>query len=202
MEEIMSQQLQGLLDKINQDGIAKAQEQSRAITAEANRKANEIIEQAKQEAAQIVKNAAIEAENLTKRAESAITQASRDIILKLKSEIENRLNNVLSAKTEQVMTVEFMAEIIKDLVAAFIKEDGADVTVLTAVKDVDALTAALQVSLRDSFKGKAEVFADREISGGFKVNISGDDLFYDFSNEAIVELLASYVTPRVAALLK
>jgi vacuolar-type H+-ATPase subunit E/Vma4 len=56
--------------------------------------------------------------------------------------------------------------------------------------------------LRDSFKGKAEVFADREISGGFKVNISGDDLFYDFSNEAIVELLASYVTPRVAALLK
>ena len=49
----MAQQLQGLLDKINQDGIAKAQEQSKAIIAEANRKANEIIEQAKQEAEQI-----------------------------------------------------------------------------------------------------------------------------------------------------
>ena len=46
----MSQQLQGLLDKINQDGIAKAQEQSREIISEANRKANEIIEQAKKQA--------------------------------------------------------------------------------------------------------------------------------------------------------
>lgn len=198
----MSQQLQGLLDKINQDGIAKAQEQSREIISEANRKANEIIEQAKKEAAQIVKNANTEADNLTKRAESAISQASRDIILKLKAEIENRLNNVLNIQTEQLMTAEFMAGIIKDLVAAFIKDSNDEVTVLTAVKDVDALTAALQASLRDSFKGKAEVFADREISGGFKVNISGGDLYYDFSNEAIVELLASYVTPRVAGLLK
>ena len=62
MEEIMAQQLQGLLDKINQDGIAKAQEQSKAIIAEANRKANEIIEQAKQEAEQISKNAKLEAD--------------------------------------------------------------------------------------------------------------------------------------------
>lgn len=198
----MSQQLQGLLDKINQDGIAKAQEQSREIISEANRKANEIIEQAKKEAAQIVKNANTEADNLTKRAESAISQASRDIILKLKAEIENRLNNVLNIQTEQLMTAEFMAGIIKDLVAAFIKDSNDELTVLTAVKDVDALTAALQASLRDSFKGNAEVFADREISGGFKVNISGGDLYYDFSNEAIVELLASYVTPRVAGLLK
>ncbi|MBQ9789751.1 MAG: hypothetical protein IJW31_09175 [Lentisphaeria bacterium] len=198
----MSQQLQGLLDKINQDGIAKAQEQSRTIIADANRKANEIIEQAKQEAAQMVKNASIEADNLTKRAESAISQASRDIILKLKSEIENRLNKVLSSKTEEVMTADFMAGIIKDLVAAFIQDKDTDITVLTAVKDVEALNNAVQAALRDSFKGKAEVFADREISGGFKVNISGDDLYYDFSNEAIVELLASYVTPRVAELLK
>lgn len=198
----MSQQLQGLLDKINQDGIAKAQEQSREIISEANRKANEIIEQAKKEAAQIVKNANTEADNLTKRAESAISQASRDIILKLKAEIENRLNNVLNIQTEQLMTAEFMAGIIKDLVAAFIKDSNDELTVLTAVKDVDALTAALQASLRDSFEGNAEVFADREISGGFKVNISGGDLYYDFSNEAIVELLASYVTPRVAGLLK
>lgn len=198
----MSQQLQGLLDKINQDGIAKAQEQSREIIADANRKANEMIEQAKKEADQIVKNAQKEADNLTKRAESAVSQASRDIILKLKAEIENRLNNVLTVKTEEVMTAEFMANIIRELVAAFIKDSNSDVTVLTAVKDVDALTAALQNSLRDSFQTKVEVFADREISGGFKVNISGGDLYYDFSNEAIVELLSSFVTPRVAELLK
>lgn len=198
----MAQQLQGLLDKINQDGIAKAQEQSRQIIENAEKKANEIIAQAKQEAAQIVKNANVEGGNLTKRAESAINQSSRDIMLNLKSELEKRLNNVLANQTSQAMTPVLMTTIIKDLAEAFIKNPDEKITVLVAVKDVNSLTESLRASLKESFKNSVELFSDKDINGGFKVNFSNNDVFYDFSNDAIIELVSAYVTPKIAELLK
>lgn len=202
MEDNMAQQLQGLLDKINQDGIAKAQEQSRQIIENAEKKANEIIAQAKQEAAQIVKNANVEGGNLTKRAESAINQSSRDIMLNLKSELEKRLNNVLANQTSQAMTPVLMTTIIKDLAEAFIKNPDEKITVLVAVKDVNSLTESLRASLKESFKNSVELFSDKDINGGFKVNFSNNDVFYDFSNDAIIELVSAYVTPKIAELLK
>lgn len=198
----MAQDLQSLLDKIKQEGLDKAAVQEKEIIANAEKKSAEIIALAKQEAAQILKNAELESANLKKRAESAIQQSSRDIILTLKNEIQCRLSKIFADSTTQAFSPDYMAKIIAELCSAFAKSPETKLTVTTAVKDVDALRTALMNALKDSFKNSCEVFPDKELTGGFKVNFSGSDVFYDFSDDAVCSLLAEYAGPVVGDLLK
>lgn len=198
----MAEELQSLLNKINQDGIKKAEGERAKIVAEAEAKAHEIIARAKQEAAAIEKNAAVEAENLKKRAESAIQQASRDVLLALKSELERRMNVVLTANINEALTPELMASIVKELSTAFAQNADAQVTVLASAKDAVSLADAVKKSLAESFKQQPQIFPDKELKGGFKVNFSGSDVYYDFSDTAIRELVADYIGPKLAKLLK
>ncbi len=198
----MAQDLQSLLDKIKQDGLDKAADREKEIIAAAEKKSAEIIASAKQEAAQILKNAEIESANLKKRAESAIQQSSRDIILTLKNEISGRLNKIFANAASQAFTPEYMAQLISELCNAFASTPDSKITVVSAVKDVNALKNALMTSLKESFKTQCEVFPDKEMSGGFKVNFSGSDVFYDFSDDAVCSLISEYAGPIVGDLLK
>ena len=198
----MAQDLQSLLDKIKQEGLDKAAVQQKEIIANAEKKSAEIIALAKQEAAQILKNAELESANLKKRAESAIQQSSRDIILTLKNEIQSRLNKIFADSTAQAFSPDYMAKIIAELCTSFANAPQTKLTVTAAVKDVDALRNALMNALNDSFKNNCEVFPDKELAGGFKVNFSGSDVFYDFSDDAVCSLLAEYAGPVVGELLK
>ena len=80
----MAEELQGILDRINADGIAKADAERKEIIAKAKDEAAKIIADAKAEAACIVKNAEGEADAFRKRAENALVQAARDIKISLK----------------------------------------------------------------------------------------------------------------------
>lgn len=198
----MAQDLQSLLDKIKQEGLEKAAVQEKEIISNAEKKSAEIIALAKQEAAQIIKNAETESANLKKRAESAIQQSSRDIILTLKNEIQKRMNKIFADSTAQAFSPEYMAKIIADLCESFARDPKAKLTVVAAVKDVDALKNALMNALKDSFVNNCEVFPDKELAGGFKINFSDSDIFYDFSDDAVYSLLAEYAGPIVGDLLK
>ena len=75
----MAEELQSLLEKIQSDGIARAEAERDAVVAKAGKEAQEIVARAKQEAEAILAAAAAEAQSIQKRAESTIRQAARDI---------------------------------------------------------------------------------------------------------------------------
>ena len=87
----MSEELQGLLEKIHEEGIEKAAAEKDKILADAAREAETIVKTAKTEAEAIVKAAREEAEKSEKRAQATIRQAARDIILALKTELLERM---------------------------------------------------------------------------------------------------------------
>ena len=64
------------------------------------------------------------------------------------------------------------------------------------------MNAALKGSLKDSFVKQPTLFADMELGGGLKVSVSGNDVFYDFSDDAITDIVAAYIGPRLAAIVK
>ncbi len=197
----MAQDLQGLLDKIKQDGTQQAEADKKIIIAEAEKKAASLIADAKNEAEKIVKNAKDEADSLIKRSESAIRQSSRDIILTLKNELEDRLNHVIQSNTNMALTPQFMAEIIAKMCDQFITNPNEKITILTSANYLDSLSQTLKTSLVGDLKNQPELFVDKELKNGFKINFSSDNVFYDFSNEAIQELISAYVSPVIADLL-
>lgn len=200
----MAEKLQGLLEKIKTEGLEKAEAEKQKILGAAQKEARNIIDQANREAEAARKKAAEDAETLKKRAETAVKQASRDIMLKLKGEIQKRLENLVRGAGTESMTPEFMGEIIREMAKAFSKDDSAPeltLELLVAEKDREKLLKLLRGSLAKTFKETPEVFSDSEIGGGLKIGFKGSDVFFDFTDDAVSDLVCAYVSPKLAALL-
>jgi len=198
----MAEKLQSLLDKINEKGVKEAEAAAAGIIAAAEKDAASIRENAKAEAEAAGKEAAEKADALEKRAEAAVRQAARDIILELREELLRRMTRAVADAAGQAMTPEFMTSLIREFAAKFAADPNARVTVLAAVKDVSPLDRALKSALAASFKTSPQVFGDSEIRGGFEVGFKGGEVYFDFTEEAVTELVADYIGPRLAAILK
>lgn len=201
----MAEKLQGLLEKIKTEGIEKAEAEKQKIIDDAKKEAQKIIDKANSEAESARKKAEEDSENLKKRAETAVQQASRDIMLKLKGEIQKRLENLVRDVSTESMTPEFMGDVIKEMAKAFSKDDSAsDLTLelLVSEKDREKLLKLLRGSLVKAFKETPEVFSDSEIGGGLKIGFKGSDVFFDFTDDAVTDLVCAYVSPQLAALLE
>ena len=198
----MAEELQSLLEKIQNDGIQKAEAERDAIIAGARSEAAAIVKEAEEKAALLRQTAEAEAASVRSRAESSIRQAARDIVLKLKAELESRLNRALSASAKAAMTPEFMAELIREMVKDFAKDPDARVTILASERDAEALAAVIRETLGASFKEAPQVFADASVKGGMQVGFNNDEVFFDFSVEAITSLIGSYAGERLARILE
>lgn len=203
-EVAMAEDLQSLLAKIQEQGLDKANAERAAIIKKAEQDAAEITAKAKAAADAMRRAAEEECASLTKRAESAVKQAARDIVLKLNVELKERLNTILQENTANAMTPELMGRIINEMAAAYIKDgkQEAKLEVLVSPKSLEEMNAALKGSLKDSFVKQPTLFADMELGGGLKVSVSGNDVFYDFSDDAITDIVAAYIGPRLAAIVK
>lgn len=198
----MAEKLQSLLDRINEKGVKEAEAAAANIIAAAEKDAATIREKAKADAAATAKEAAEKADALEKRAEAAVRQAARDIILELREELQRRMTRAVADTTGQAMTPEFMTSLIREFAAKFGADPNGKMTVLTAVKNVAALDQALKSALAAGFKTSPQVFGDSSIRGGFEVEFKGGEVYFDFTEEAVTALVADYIGPRLAAILK
>ncbi|MCD6337657.1 MAG: hypothetical protein J7M01_05450 [Candidatus Marinimicrobia bacterium] len=196
----MNVKLDSLIEKIKADGVDAAKKQAEEIIATANKDADEIIKKAKDKAAQYEKNAKSEAKSYQKNAEIAIKQAARDTVLVLKEKITVILEQALLTDIDKTMNQDFLKDLIVKIAAVWAK-DG-DVEVLVNGMDVDALMAELKSALGNSVKSTIEVKLDRKISKGFRIGKKGDNLFYDFTDESILEALRIFLNPKLAEILK
>ena len=198
----MAEELQSLLDRIYADGVQKANAEADRIIAEARRQADEIVSEAGANAEKMIADAGREADSLRLRAEAAVKQASRDIILALKAELEKRFNAVLAEKVSTAMTPEFISELIRGMAQKFASDPDAELSVLCAAKDEAQLAGLLADALRESFAKAPKVFADTGIDGGMEVSFRDGGVYYDFTVPALTELIGKYATERIANLLK
>ncbi|MCK4530113.1 MAG: hypothetical protein KAU44_02970 [Candidatus Marinimicrobia bacterium] len=196
----MNVKLDSLIEKIKADGVDAAKKQAEEIIATANKDADEIIKKVKDKAAQYEKNAESEAKSYQKNAEIAIKQAARDTVLVLKEKITAILEQALLTDIDKTMNQDFLKDLIVKIAGVWAK-DG-DVEVLVNGMNVDALMAELKSALGNSVKSTIEVKLDRKISKGFRIGKKGDNLFYDFTDESILEALRIFLNPKLAEILK
>ena len=196
----MADELQSLLEKINAEGVKKAEAEREKIVGAAKAEAESIVAAAKAEAEKIVASAEAESEAMRKRAESAVKQAVRDAVLKLKAELEARLGAAVTDASAEALSPELMAEVVKQLAAKFVTDPDGEVTVRCAVKDREELDAALKNALADSLVKNPKVLADSAMTGGLELGTDHGRLYFDFSLEAVEEVVGAYAGEQVAAL--
>ena len=186
----MSEDLQGLLEKINRDGVEKAQAQADAIVADAKAKAAEIVKTATDEAAKQKAAAAEAAKDYQTRAAETVRQAARDTVLSVRDAVTALLEKAL----------------VKDVSAALADDKAAAALVAEVVKDfavkgeivAGAKTLAAQVAALKSFT----VVTDAALDAGFSVKLDGGRVEHAFTADVIAGELAKRLRPDLAALLK
>jgi V/A-type H+-transporting ATPase subunit E len=200
----MSEELQSLLEKINEEGVKKAEETRNRIIGDAGIEAEKIVGDAKAKANDIAKKANADADTVRSRGDAAVRQAVRDIVITLRGELQNRFKNVVKESTAEAMTPDLMGKIILEMVKNYnVKNPSgeADLKLILAQKDRDAMENLLKTSLVNSLKKTPEISLGQNFTAGIKISFKGDDVFFDFSDEAISEMICAYVGPRLAAVI-
>lgn len=194
----MTHDLQQLLDKIQRDGVDKAQAESDRILEQANAQAQALLDRAKMEATGIIARAHQEAEAFERRAEETIRQSARDTVLTVERAVTTLLTNLLAKDVRTALSSgDLAARLAVEAVRAYLSE-ARSVELSAAAPLADALRAKLSA---EAVQG-VTVVTDEATGEGFRVRLANGRIEHAFTGAAVTEALARLLRPRLAALMK
>jgi len=198
----MEIQLQELIDKIKKDGIEPASVESARLKREAEAEAARIIAAAQKEAADIVSRGKADAERSEKVCVAALEQASRNLILVFKGEIQALLDKLIAQATNFAYGEDMLKAALPDILKAWGSKDGnAPLDVLVPEGDLKKLQSWFTDKLSAELKKGVELKAARGLEAGFRIANKDGSAYYDFSAESVAQLLSAYLNPRLADIL-
>ena len=200
----MSENLKGLLEKINQEGVKLAEENRKAIEDKARKDARKILEDAKKLADEIVQKAKVEAEKTKVNTNLSVKQASRDLLLSLKEDIRKILNKIIAGEINKALSNEEIAGILTGLIDKYVDKNGqtSDIKVLVKKEDLEKVKDAFMSKLKDKVKAGVEFRPSANINAGFSISFDKGKSYFDFSDEGLLETLCVYLNPELAKLIK
>ena len=198
----MEVQLQELIDKIKKDGIESASEEAARVKRDAEAEAVRIVAAAQSEAATIISRGKADAERSEKAGNAALEQASRNLVLAFKGEIQGLLDKLVAESVASSYSADVIKGILPDLVKNWAVKNTDSLSVVLSEGDLKKLEDAFKANLASTLKGGVELKAGRNLSGGFHIAEKDGSAFYDFSAEAVANLLSAYLNPRLAEILK
>jgi V/A-type H+-transporting ATPase subunit E len=198
----MDIQLQELIDKIKKDGIESASEEALRLKTQAEGEAKRVVEAARREAADIIANGKADAERAEKAGEAALEQASRNLVLAFKKEIETLLDKIIALKTEAVYNDDVLKGVLPELLKNWASQGSDAPDVLLSEKDRKAMESYFNNQLASELAKGMELKTDRNLGAGFRIAEKDGSAYYDFSAESVAELLSAYLNPRLAEILK
>ncbi len=192
----MAEELQQLLEKIQHDGVEKANAEAAAIVAKAKEEADATAKKAAEDAKAAEAKGKADAEAYAERARETIRQAARDTVLKVKEDVTALLTNLLVKDVKDALAADAVTlarDAVKNLVSG-----SEDAEVAGSAKFAEALRAQLAAQAQSGVK----VVADETTGAGFTVKLDNGRVEHDFTDAAIAEALAQRLRSDLAALLK
>ena len=199
----MEIQLQELINKIKKDGIETASEEASRIKREAEAEAARIIAAARKEAADIIGQGKADAERSEKAGKAALEQASRNLVLAFKGEIQALLDKIIVQATTSTYGEDTLKGILPELLRSWISKSGSDsLDLLLSEENLEKLKTWSDGALSDRLKKGVELKSDRNLGAGFRIAEKDGSAYYDFSAESVAELLSAYLNPYLSEILK
>lgn len=198
----MDIQLQELIDKIKRDGIESAAEEAARLKRDAEAEARQIVESAKREAEGIVSRGKQDAERSEKAGVAALEQASRNLILAFKGEIQALLDKLVNLQTAASFGDDVLKSVLPDLLKSWASKGEDSLTAILSEGDLAKLEGYFTGKLSAEIKKGVELKSDRNLGTGFRIANKDGSAYYDFSAESVAQLLSAYLNPRLAGILK
>ena len=199
----MEVQLQDLINQIRNDGVAAAEAEAKDIIDGANAEAERIIADAQAQADKILAGAKAETERMTKSSEDAIRQAGRNLLISFRESVTRELESIIGEKVFAAYSSDSLTQLIIGIVENWAnKPDAEDIAVIINTQDLKRVEDALLGALKDKMLKGITLKANDNFDGGFRIAVSDGSAYYDYSTEAVVDMLSNYLSPKVSKLLK
>lgn len=195
----MEVKIDQLIEKIRQEGVETARQNADKIVADAKKEAAALLESAKKNAENIVQDAEKQTELFQKNAELAIQQAARDSELLLKTRLNTLFDQVFKSDVGETLKPDFLQTLIQNIVAQWGKSKDAEVLINEA--DQKSLESLLKKGVQASAKDGITLKVSDDISKGFRIGVKGEDVYYDFTDETIAQMLKSFLNPKLKEIL-
>ncbi|MDD2331449.1 MAG: hypothetical protein PHI68_02220 [Candidatus Cloacimonetes bacterium] len=198
----MSDQVQVLLQRVYDEGVAKAREEGNKIIEAAKAKAEELKAQAEKEAQSILASAQKKAEELSKNTHSDLKMASQQALSASKNKIADLiLSETINKDISKAMgDVEFVKAIIQDALAAW-KSSFPDGNLTLSENLKTKLDEYFISSLKALFNQKLQIDFSPTMKNGFSISPSDGSYKLSFTDEDFAELFKSFLRPRTNQIL-
>ena len=199
----MEIQLQELIEQIKKDGVSAAEAEAKIIVDAAKAEAEKIVADARAQADRILAEAKAENERMTKSSEDAIRQAGRNLLISFRESVSRELKAIIGENITAVYSSDALAQLIISIVECWAnKPDAEDIAVILNSEDLKRLEETLLAALKEKMLKGITLKANDNFDGGFRVAVNNGRAYYDYSDEAVVDMLSNYLSPRVTELLK
>ena len=199
----MEVQLQELIEQIKNDGVAVAEAEAKAIVEAAKNDAEKIIKDAQTQADKILASAKAETDRITKSSEDAIRQAGRNLLISFRESVTRELKTIIGENVAAVYSSEMLAQLIMCVVENWAnKPDAEDIAVILNAEDLKKVEESLFAALKEKMLSGVTLKTNDNFDGGFRIAVNDGGAYYDYSAEAVVDMLSNYLNPKVTELLK
>lgn len=197
-KEIPDVQLKELIDTIHRDGVDKAQREGDELLKQAREKADGIVADARTQAEALLAKARQEQEQMERSGRESLQQASRDLILKVRRQLEAVFSALLKEKAKDALGDKEIAVAIAAMIANWAPERQERIEVLLPAERFEAMAKALRQALANRIASGIEIRAAADVADGFRVAEKNGQAYYDFSAASIAENLAVFLNPAMA----
>lgn len=197
-KDIPDMQLKELIDTIQRDGVDKSRRESEALLQQARAQAEGIVADARAQAEALLAKARQDQEQLERSGRESLQQASRDLILKVRRQLEAVFAALLKEKAKAALGDREIAAAIAAMIANWTPERRERIEVLLPAERFEAMAKALRQALASRIAAGIEIRAAADVADGFRVAEKNGQAYYDFSAASIAENLAVFLNPAMA----
>lgn len=196
----MADELQSLIERIQREGVEKAEADAAVIVTRAKAKASEIIKAAEAQAQVLLKQADADARVYTERSTITLTQAARDVLLAVGQGLESILNEVVRKQVGQALSPETLQVMLGRIAQAYAAHGMNEnrLTVLLSPDDQQSLERLVEAGVCDALGQGVDLRADDRIVKGFRISIQDGHVVHDFTQGTIAAAIGELLKPHLA----
>jgi V/A-type H+-transporting ATPase subunit E len=148
-------------------------------------------------------NAKNENDRMVKSSEDAIRQAGRNLLISFRESVARELKAIVGENVSAVYSSEALAQIITGIVVSLANNpDSEDIAIILNTEQLNKLEETLLAALKEKMLQGVTLKANDNFDGGFRIAVNNGSSYYDYSAEAVVDMLSNYLSPKVTELLK
>jgi V/A-type H+-transporting ATPase subunit E len=168
------------------------------LLRQAKAQAEGIVAAAREQAEALLVNARREQERLEHSGRESLKQASRDLLLSIRKQLEALFSALLKEKSREALEDREITAAIAAMIANWTPERQDKIKLLLPQNQFDSMAKALRNALAGKIAAGIEIKAAADVVNGFRVAEKDGHAYYEFSAESIAESLSQFLNPAMA----